>query len=648
MDIQKIIRAVGKYDYVSFDIFDTLIKRCVAQPSDVFDLTAIAHQNAEGVELPSFRQDRCEAEAKARRLSSSEDVTLDAIYDQLGGYGRETAAHLKRQECETELALCCLNRDFFPVYRYCLQQHKQIVLVSDMYHSAAFVRQILERCGIFGYRKLYVSSEYGLTKRSGHLYPFVLGKLGIHPRQLIHIGDSRRADFAMPRLHGIRAILITRDMGNLRYFDPSGLTGLDRLQYCHIAAFVNHHIPYDRSAEYKVGYETFGVLLYAFSKWLICSLEKRGIHKAFFLARDGQIMKKAFDLVNVDSTLRSGYLYASRRSILVPALSPDASLQDLLNFLSVRRVESVGGFLFRVGLEPVSYKARLEAHAMSLTSLLRDVEGMPEFAAFLREIKGDMSANSRRELCNLLGYLHEQNFDGHLALVDIGWRGAIQNALVKIAKASGLSVKISGYYMGMNREAAQYIDEGMDCEGFLFDSRSDYDTVLVTRAFQGLFETFFFAQHGSTIRYDEAERHFEPQLRPSEYSQTECRRIGEIQQGALDFIRDYMQLPLEGIKIGPRVAVKSLMKLGTAPTLKDLGLFGGISYYDTRVTPLAAPKSMLHYALHIRELGKDLSMSDWKVGFMKKLLKLPFPYLSFYVQLKKHDHYSLEGKMRNA
>ena len=33
---EQIIKAVAGYDSVSFDVFDTLVKRCVAVPSDVF------------------------------------------------------------------------------------------------------------------------------------------------------------------------------------------------------------------------------------------------------------------------------------------------------------------------------------------------------------------------------------------------------------------------------------------------------------------------------------------------------------------------------------------------------------------------------------------------------------------------------------
>ena len=39
--IDKIIEKIQKYKYISFDIFDTLIKRNVEKPSDIFSAVNI-------------------------------------------------------------------------------------------------------------------------------------------------------------------------------------------------------------------------------------------------------------------------------------------------------------------------------------------------------------------------------------------------------------------------------------------------------------------------------------------------------------------------------------------------------------------------------------------------------------------------------
>ena len=68
------------------------------------------------------------------------------------------------------------------------------------------------------------------------------------------------------------------------------------------------------------GYNKLGPLLLCFSNWIYNELNKNNINKVFFLARDGYIMKQAFDIVNKNPKIKSSYFYASRRSIIVPSL----------------------------------------------------------------------------------------------------------------------------------------------------------------------------------------------------------------------------------------------------------------------------------------------------------------------------------------
>ena len=44
-DAPRIINKVKGYDYVSFDIFDTLLKRDVAAPTDVFKIVGNIHSD---------------------------------------------------------------------------------------------------------------------------------------------------------------------------------------------------------------------------------------------------------------------------------------------------------------------------------------------------------------------------------------------------------------------------------------------------------------------------------------------------------------------------------------------------------------------------------------------------------------------------
>ena len=91
--LKRLLRQIDKVDVVSFDIFDTLLKRNVRHPKDVFNLVESKYNAESSVELKDFRSQRVLAECKARENATKEDITLDDIYTNLP-YDQETSAKL--------------------------------------------------------------------------------------------------------------------------------------------------------------------------------------------------------------------------------------------------------------------------------------------------------------------------------------------------------------------------------------------------------------------------------------------------------------------------------------------------------------------------------------------------------------------------
>ncbi len=194
---------LNKYNYISFDIFDTLIERDVNDPRDIFEI--IEKELGE----KDFRKIRIEAEKKARLKKESGEVILDEIYDEI----KDTVIDkeiIKEYEVKIELKhiepkynmVCFLNR--------CIVQKKDIYLISDMYLSESIIRQFLDKCGIHRYNKLYLSNKYDVNKISGKLFHAFLKDENIDCKKVIHIGDSIRADLLGAQKVKIKAILINR------------------------------------------------------------------------------------------------------------------------------------------------------------------------------------------------------------------------------------------------------------------------------------------------------------------------------------------------------------------------------------------------------------------------------------------------------
>lgn len=73
VDADKILKEIKNYDIVSFDIFDTLLKRNVKEPTDVFSYMEKKYQ------INGFREKRIEAEKAARKKKNGLEISLEPI-----------------------------------------------------------------------------------------------------------------------------------------------------------------------------------------------------------------------------------------------------------------------------------------------------------------------------------------------------------------------------------------------------------------------------------------------------------------------------------------------------------------------------------------------------------------------------------------
>lgn len=212
MHLLSFLYSLGFYRHkaVSFDIFDTLLERDVEKPVDVFlrvgDIVLGAGKGEH------FQKDRMAAESAARVKAPNGEVTLEDIYEELiaEGYEGETAEALKAQEVASERTGCFVKASMKPVYDAALQQGKTVFLVSDMYLPKEVIADMVEHCGYGGYEKLYVSNEYGVSKRSGKLFGEVLREYGLQKQDLVHVGDSIGADLLGARKAGVSALPVRR------------------------------------------------------------------------------------------------------------------------------------------------------------------------------------------------------------------------------------------------------------------------------------------------------------------------------------------------------------------------------------------------------------------------------------------------------
>ena len=182
---------------LSLDVFDTVLLRAT-RPELLRFRDIAARQDAAlrdaGLASPgteTLYRARLVAHKAAydriRRVETGEVRHAEILTEVAAVVGLDTGTLplLAAAEMETELAALRPNRDLLArVARRAVAT--RLVLVSDMYLSAADIRRLLERhAPALVSLPLYVSSQAGRSKRRGDLYPFVASSESTAPGAIL-------------------------------------------------------------------------------------------------------------------------------------------------------------------------------------------------------------------------------------------------------------------------------------------------------------------------------------------------------------------------------------------------------------------------------------------------------------------------------
>jgi predicted HAD superfamily hydrolase len=216
MELAQVFRAcLAHCQVVSFDVFDTLLVRWVHDPRDVFLHLEKKEPFRRQTRWPALVwQLRQQAENQARRkqhqATGNGEVTLTEIYAAFCDLAqwRHPVAELVRAEEEVELKLCRPCTAIGKLYEMACAAGKRVIFVSDTYHHARFLGEMLTANSFPATpENLFVSSDRRLNKQSGELFPKIVEQIGLRASALLHVGDHPVSDFEQPQAIGIKAIL---------------------------------------------------------------------------------------------------------------------------------------------------------------------------------------------------------------------------------------------------------------------------------------------------------------------------------------------------------------------------------------------------------------------------------------------------------
>lgn len=607
--VSHLKKICGKYEIISFDIFDTLLKRDVYNSTDVFKIVG----QIEGIE--DFYNKRINAEKAARKKEINGEVTLEDIYNEIE-YTRELANSLQCRELEVEKGLLHKNYPIYEVFIECIKLKKKVYLCSDMYLPKSFLIDILYENDIIGFRKILISGEYKAKKKTGELFKKLCEEENIDYNKVLHIGDSKYADYVAPRKLGMHAYYIKKRQKNTNYINLGNnvKTG-DKAFY----SFINNRIRQFKRRDQIIGYEIVGPIIYSYCEWLQKETDNSD-EIILFAARDMYFFYKSF-IHMYGKRERIKYIYISRKS-LRPAYTYIEKNILKSQELFTHDKWSLSELLQRLGY-PENIISTLDDEKYEKKYYADKLEEYKELKDILHNAQLQVEEKDRAK--KVIEYLNECGlFSSNIILADVGWHGRTQFVLSEIQNEYNSALSIKGYYIGnlkgtnerigINNSKTLYFDENapsMFSKGIM------------------IFERMIAAPEGTTIGYDYKENAIIPVLAEAEELDV-C--IRNIQQSALKFIEDYRLSYLHNyIQTPKRLIRESFENLISNPRIVDLRMIGDFRY-DTGdgYLQLAHPKTLMYYIIHPRVFYKELKYSPWRIGFLKRLFRLPINYGKIY------------------
>ena len=599
----------GRYRAVAFDVFDTLLYRDVAAPADLF-----AMMERTGRAAPGFAGARRTAEAEAR--TPGREVTLAEIYARPALRGADPDA-----ECAAEAAVLRPDPDLLAAARACRAAGLRVYAVSDMYLPGQQVESLLARNGFDFLDGVFVSSDCGVQKRSGRLFRRFLQTTGLRPREVLFVGNDRRADALGAALAGIRCLLVPPPAAPAHYTPPA--TPDEGALW----AFLQGR-PQPGTAR-AVGYSLLGPLLLGFAAWLRDTVPAG--ERLVFLARDMDLVRQLYLRLTGAGSDAAGYLRVSRRS-LCPALllRPLTALAlDLLadalprQRLAAAQVLEYLGFAPGTALPGADDGAVIDLRTRPLPKPTQDF-----LLAAAALAKGPAGEPVRHQARLVRDYLAAQGIgQGALCLVDIGSGGTTQRILEELTGA-----RLRGAYLACDERLHAQLPAGR-AAAFLFGGRP---APLWYWAGQPMLERLVSEPCAPTTAYERAGEGVRP-VRPAEPEPVPAA-VEAARAGALEFAGDWLAGPWAALAPPAGYAAGALLDLIRAPRRAEAEALGDLTVEDGGVWPLAAPRRWRTYLRHPRAFGRDLGDARWKTAFLRRALPLPLPWDRVYAALKHRQN----------
>lgn len=365
--IKEILQCIEKHEIISFDIFNTLLIGPFWECKDMYYLLDKDFEKTNKYNI-SFHKIRLDAEIackESRKLKEErcKEVTLNEIYEYIQktyGLSELTCKELMVKEIDCVKNYNYVRKSGKLLFDTAVRQRKKIVITAETYLDRNTIKELLDMNGYLNLNNIFLSSELGVFKSNGELYKLLLTELKVESNKVLHIGSDWEVDIIQAQKIGFSTCFLPKTIDVFINADKKYQTNLcghiaekicsplmcyenikKSIGYkCMLAIVANKYFddpfrPFDNQTDfnrdpYFIGYYVVGMHLAGVIQW-IANIVRDDYRKIWFTSRDGWLVMNAYNLYqSMHAELPSSeYLYISRKAMMCMIISEKCDFFDL-------------------------------------------------------------------------------------------------------------------------------------------------------------------------------------------------------------------------------------------------------------------------------------------------------------------------------
>lgn len=337
------------------------------------------------------------------------------------------------------------------------------IYLSDFYMDGKFISKLLMKHGIRNlFAKGYVSCDSYETKRGGKLFARLLSDFQLKPNQVLHVGDNLIADQQVPQALGFNVLPynITDEEDRLNWYGEAFWRtreldfNLHEKRILSLMEDAASSLPTENGKDLRAAGLRMAPLAFSYCLSILEAATAFGDDKVYFFTREGHFLLSMYEAIRGENPLNMDtpvgeILEVSRKATFAASLK-DLSASELKRMWSLYSRQSPHALCVSLNLDLKLGAAAAKRVGLDFNQPVASPDRDPRFLAFLADAKFKSYAEQSiaEQKASLLGYLAQKDIkpgvEQGLCVVDIGWRGTIQDNLSHL-----LERPIRGHYLAL-------------------------------------------------------------------------------------------------------------------------------------------------------------------------------------------------------